>query len=325
MLTERRVESLQNAGLLGVGISVDSLDPEFHDGFRGLPGAWARTMAGIEVCRRTGLAFQIHFSVMQGNVHELPAMIEFCRTVGAKVLNVFFLVCTGRGESLSDITPERYERALGELIDAQAEVEDLIIRARCAPHFKRVAFERNPESRLNRIAGSEGDGCLAGTHYCRITPNGDVTACPYIPTAVGNVREHSFAELWATADDFQRLRHPTLGGTCGACEFRKLCGGCRARAIAAGHDLLDEDPWCGYTPQGGPVIEPLTEVGAHVTWSESAQRRLERIPAMLRPMVKKRAEAYVAELGEAAVTADHLAVLSARRFGGKPPFARRRS
>ena len=70
-------------------------------------------------------------------------MIDFASNVGAHVLNVFFLICTGRGESMSDITPERYERVLEELVDARNNT-DLIVRARCAPHFKRVAYQRDP-------------------------------------------------------------------------------------------------------------------------------------------------------------------------------------
>jgi radical SAM protein with 4Fe4S-binding SPASM domain len=324
MLTDQRTQSLKEAGVLGLGISVDSLDPDLHDRFRGMSGAWAKTMAGIDACKRHGLTFQIHFSITKDNSHELSGMISFALASGAKVLNIFFLVCTGRGESVSDISPERYEEVLNELIDAQKCHPDLIIRPRCAPHFKRIAYQRDPESPLNRISGQEGDGCIAGTHYCRITPKGGITACPYIPTEAGNIRKQSFTEVWSEAAELQRFRKPALKGACGECEFRKLCGGCRARPLGMGGDLMDTDPWCGYSPQGQAVIEPLQSLSDQISWSDEATTRLNRIPSMLRRMVKKRAEAYVAELGESQVTPEHLAVLSARRFGkGRPkkPFA----
>ena len=323
MLTDQRTRSLKEAGVLGLGISVDSLDPGIHDRFRGMAGAWSKTMAGIDACKRHGLTFQIHFSITKDNSDELADMISFAQASGAKVLNVFFLVCTGRGESVSNITPRRYEEVLDELIDAQKCHPDLIIRPRCAPHFKRIAHQRNPESPLNRISGQEGDGCIAGTHYCRITPTGGVTACPYIPIEAGNIRQQSFDEIWQSAANFQRFREPVLQGACGVCEYRKLCGGCRARPLGMGNDLMDADPWCDYVPEGGAVIEPLRSLSAEIGWSPEAEIRLERIPSMLRRMVRKRAEAYVAELGEGEVTPEHLAVLSARRFGkGRPkkPF-----
>ena len=320
LLSKRRVRSLREAGALGVGISVDSLDSDYHDRFRGMPGAWGKTMAGIENCRLDGLDFQIHFSIGDANAHELPAMIAFCRATGARVLNVFFLVCTGRGEAISDISPQRYEEVLRELVESQARYPDLIIRARCAPHYKRVAFQCNPDSPLNRISGRDGDGCIAGIHYCRITPEGGVTACPYIADEQGSIRERAFLDIWENSADFQRLRAPKLRGNCGICEYRQLCGGCRARPVALGNDLMDADPICAYAPGAGPTIVPLSSLeNRHVHWSTEAQQRLSRIPAFVRKLVKKRAEAYVAELGEELVTPAHLSTLSARRFGNGGP------
>lgn len=320
MLTERRVRSLKHSGLLGVGISVDSLDADKHDAFRGRSGAWEKTMAGIDQCRRQQLSFQIHFSVTEDNADELAAVIDFASSSGARILNVFFLVCTGRGSTFTDIKAARYEQLLIELIEAQKNNPDLIIRPRCAPYFKRVAFQQDPDSLLNRISGNEGDGCIAGTHYCRITPEGGMTACPYIEDEVGSIRRQSFVEMWNHADYFLRLRQPKMNGACGECEYQKLCGGCRARPVAAGGDLMDADPWCTYIPRGGVIIEPLVDTASFgIHWTSQAENRLSRVPLFLRKMIRKRAEAYVAELGEEEVTTDHLDVLSARRFGSNMP------
>lgn len=320
LLTEKRISSLKQAGVLGVGISVDSLDPAYHDSFRGRTGAWSRTMQGIENCRRLGLDFQIHFSITEDNAHELAAMIDFSRESGARVLNIFFLICIGRGETVTDITPARYEQVLAEIIEAQQQVTDLIIRPRCAPHYKRLAHQRDPDSPINRISGREADACIAGIHYCRITPQGGVTACPYIPNEVGNIREQDFVDVWQSAPDFIRLRNPVLKGKCGLCEYQQLCGGCRARPVAFGQDLMDEDPLCAYVPQNGDVIRPLYETEyKNINWSAEAERRLSRIPSFLRRMIKKRAEAYVMGLGEQQVTPEHMAALAAKRFGNSRP------
>lgn len=324
LLTEQRVKSLKQSGVLGVGISLDSLDPDFHDTFRGKKGSWSKTINGIENCRKLGLDFQIHFSISEGNANELQAMIDFSRSSGARVLNVFFLVCTGRGEAVTDITPSHYEKILNELITAQQRYTDIIIRARCAPHFKRVAWQRDPGSELNRISGQEADGCIAATHYCRITPEGGVTACPYISDEAGNIRQQNFSEIWNSAAEFELLRNPVLTGTCGRCEFRKICGGCRARPLANGQGLLDEDPICMYIPQSDDVIQPAKESDYNdINWSQEAEQRLSRIPSFIRRLVKKRAEAYVFELGEKMVTPEHLSVLAAKRFGhSRPHFPR---
>ncbi|WP_275099050.1 radical SAM/SPASM domain-containing protein [Sedimenticola hydrogenitrophicus] len=346
LLNESRVVSLKRAGVMGIGISLDSLEPDSHDRFRGCNGSWEKTLAGMDFCRRHQLPFQVHFSVTDRNAHEVRSMIDFTRAAGAHVLNIFFLVCTGRGESMSDISPARYEAVLNELVEAQANTPELLIRARCAPHFKRVAYERDPDSPLTRAQGYEGGGCLAGIHYCRITPEGAVTACPYIPDEQGNIRQESFWRIWDHAPQMQSLRQPTLTGKCGKCEYRKLCGGCRARPLGIaraaepialpsdateyhlltterlghGEALMRADPWCGHYPTGKPLIEPLNESGpTTISWSPEAEQRLARVPGFLRKMVRKRAEAHAVEQGESQVTVAHMSALAAKRFGDNMP------
>ena len=319
LLSERRILSLQTAGALGVGISIDSLDAQKHDKFRGQPGGWAKTMAAIDSCRKHAFGFQIHFSVHAANAHELEDMAAFSAACGARVLNIFFLICTGRGDTVTDLTPVQYEQTLQAIIELQEQYNELIIRPRCAPYFKRIAHQRRPDSPLNRISGSEGDGCIAGISYCRVTPEGGVTACPYIENEVGNIRRQTFSDIWQSSPDFARLRQPELQGKCGQCEYQKLCGGCRARPVAAGDDLMDSDTYCSYLPQGGQTIEPLGDNNSIINWTPEATQRLQRVPRFLRKMVRKRTEAYVMELGEADITADHMQALAARRFGSSGP------
>jgi radical SAM protein with 4Fe4S-binding SPASM domain len=320
MLDDKRVAALMDAGARAVGISLDSLDPAYHDNFRGLPGAWEKTLAGIDACRRAGLMFQIHFSVTDDNAHQFDGMIDFARSVGAAVLNVFFLVCTGRGERFTNVSTEVYERVLRRVTEAAAEEDSLLVRARCAPHFKRMAMELDSSLPVTAAHGYEAGGCLAGTRYCRVTPEGEVTPCPYMELSVGSLRENGFAELWHDAPVFKELRAPALEGRCGACEYAKLCGGCRARPLARSGNLMGEDFLCGYQPGGGAVIEPLPDPGETVAWSAGASERLQRVPAFVRRFVRQRAEAFAREQGESVVTAEHLHTLARRRFGaGGPP------
>jgi len=325
LLTERRVISLKKAGVMGIGISVDSLDAQSHDDFRGKPGSWKKTMAGIEHCRKHALDFQIHFSITDNNHHEIEDIVSFAQASGARVVNFFFIICTGRAESVSNISTVNYDASLKKIIQCQQLHRDLIIRPRCAPQFKRVAWQLDPDSKLNRISGMDGDGCIAGRHYCRITPEGDVTACPYIEQGVGNIRDQTFQAIWQTAPDFLALRNPELKGKCGRCEFQKLCGGCRARPVAIGKQLMDEDDSCFYQPQSSQVIEPIVDFGNHqLTWSKDASQKLSRIPGFIRDMVKKRTESYVVDLGESLITVEHMQQLSAKRFGNSPPWQRPR-
>ena len=129
---------------------------------------------------------------------------------------------------------------------------------------------------------------MAGTEYCRIMPEGDVTPCPYMTVVAGNVREQSFTEIWNHSEVFQNLRDLNqLKGRCGDCEFNELCGGCRCRAYAAYDDYLQEDPACTYLPIGEKIEFPS------ILWSEEAHNRLQRIPiTFIRNKVKKGVETY---------------------------------
>jgi AdoMet-dependent heme synthase len=334
LLRDPEARLMRDRGILGASISLDSTERAKHDAFRHLPGAWDGAIRATRVLGDAGLDFSLHMSVTDWNVHEIPAMIHLAGELGAKVLNLFFLVRTGRGRDLTDIDAAAYERILTYLARVQgrqaaptnagpgrfedpwsspvAATSDLLIRAKCAPHFRRVLYELNPSSPLlrNYAHGS----CPAGKYYCRITPEADVTPCPYMPVAAGNLRRVSFGEIWRGARVLNELREPRLGGRCGACEFSKICGGCRCRAYATSGDYLAEDPACAYQPgaHGGHVIELPAEqtfglaATPELAWEPTARARLEAIPSFARGMVTRAVEAYARRQGRAVVTPELL-------------------
>jgi radical SAM protein with 4Fe4S-binding SPASM domain len=353
LLREREAKLMREHRVLGASISLDSTDPRKHDAFRRLPNAWEGAVRATRVLTDEGLDFSLHMSVTDWNVEEVPAMIDLARELGAKVLNFFFLVRTGRGRDLTDIDAAAYERILHYLAKVQGvgsgppsfvqrmlgrvtatpqpadtfedpwstpvgRADGLLIRAKCAPHFRRILWQLNPSSPLlkNYAHGS----CPAGKYYCRITPEGDVTPCPYMPVAAGSLRDQSFADLWRSASVFGDLRDPALGGRCGRCEFSKVCGGCRCRAYATYGDYLAEDPACGYEPgaHGGAPIDLPAEitfglsVEPELSWEPAARERLQAIPSFARGMVVKAVEAYARGRGETVITPALLADVRAK-------------
>ncbi len=328
LLTSDRIASLQQAGVAGIGLSLDSLNPQQHDAFRGRKGAWLKTMGAIDACAAAGMLFQIHFSVIDETADEIDDMVAFARDAGALVLNVFFMVCTGRGEKFSNISAQKYEHVLTRVAHAARKEKRLMVRAKCAPHFKRIAIEIDPDWPITAAHGYDAGGCIAATRYARITPNGTVTPCPFMETAVGSVRESSFAEIWTTSPELQALRAPELEGRCSACEYQKLCGGCRARPLAASGNSMGEDFLCTYQPQGGAVITPLDpQKKGGMRWDADARAHLKRVPGFVRRMVRGRAEAYVRGEGRNIVTKQDLEYLKRRRFGenGPPVMVRKPS
>ena len=291
-------KELKASGLQGVGISLDNLYPEAHDKFRGVPGAWEKTLAAIRACRACGLHVQLHTTVTHQNVDQIEDFVKFAKNEGVSILNFFFLVCTGRGQVMSDISPEQYENVLVRIAELQRYTKSLMIQARCAPHFKRILYQHDPQSQFTRAQGYDGGGCPAATHYCRIDPQGNVTPCPYMENVAGNIRDSAFWKIWDESSLFQDFRNPILKGRCGSCEFRNLCGGCRARAQERYEDLLAEDPSCTWQPTEELMSEsvpisadlPSGEIDSSVEWTPEAQKRLKRIPIFLRGMIRKRLE-----------------------------------
>jgi len=325
LLRPDRIRELQEAGVAGIGISVDSLTPQIHDEFRGKKGAWTKTMQGIDACVEAGMPFQIHFSATDETADEIDDMVDFARDAGAMVLNVFFMVCTGRGEKYSGISSEKYDLVLRRVAKAAKNEPRLMVRAKCAPHFKRIAIEMDPAWAITAAHGYDAGGCIAATRYARITPNGDVTPCPFMENPAGSVKTQSFAEIWHDAPVLNELRAPKLEGRCGVCEFQILCGGCRARPLAMTGNMMGEDTLCTYHPQGGAVITPMAPTSSAMCWSDDAETHLARIPGFVRRMVRRRAEDYVRGEGRSEVTKDDLTLLAKRRFGdaGPPAFVKR--
>ena len=307
LLDAAHAESLRDAGAAGVGISLDSSQPQFHDRLRGAPGAWAAARRGMAAAREAGLAIVVQSTVFEENRHDLSALADIAEQAGAMAFNVFFLVCTGRGVTQTDVTSASYEETLREIALLQDKHPGLKIRARCAPYMRRVQ---------DLHAGESGEGyadwssaCLAGRRYFRITPQGRVTPCPYIPAVVGDLRTQPLQQIWNEHPMLLSLRDELPGGKCGVCDFRYSCGGCRARALAQHGDLLAEDSKCGYTRplDHQPEALPVVAERRRVDWEPDAQARLHRIPAFIRDRVKTLLEGSAMNEGVDRITVDFLA------------------
>ncbi len=253
LLTPETVVRLKEAGTAVVGISLDSIDHEKHDHFRGVTGSWQAALDGATNCRAAGLPFQLHTTVFPWNYQEIEALNDMAAGIGARGHHVFFFVPTGRGRGHEEtIEPKLSEDLLVRLLERQARLP-MEIKPTCAPQFVRVARQRQLPTRFQR-------GCLAGISYCIIGPQGDVYPCPYMDLKIDNVRRQPFDEIWQHNEVFQKLRTEQYGGYCGICAYRGLCGGCRARSYAeTGGDFMGEDPLCLYKDEQEQKIRPLAE------------------------------------------------------------------
>jgi radical SAM protein with 4Fe4S-binding SPASM domain len=210
--------------------------------------------------QENGVLVQVNTTVTQKNYDQIDDIMSLAENMGVENFHLFFLVPTGRGVKIADISPVKYENMIKTTF-ARVAKHKLNVRPSCAPQFMRIVKDMGLDmSRWIR-------GCLAGLYCCRIYPNGDITPCPYLPIKLSNIREKSFKEIWFNSDMYKTLRNfDALKGKCGVCEYRVVCGGCRARAYGLSSDFIDycgdlrepaelkgdyltEDPWCVYQPK----------------------------------------------------------------------------
>jgi radical SAM protein with 4Fe4S-binding SPASM domain len=258
LLTPETCAAIREAGVKRVSFSIHFPDAQRSDLFAGAPGFFGAALGGLANLRAAGVPFQLHTSVMRSTAPGLPALYRLAERIGAAAWELFFLVPTGRASLLAgeELPAGEQESVLGWLYALQ-RTAPFPVKQICAPHFRRVEVQRAKERgerrspRLTKRLSVLSRGCLAGNGFCFVSHVGDVCGCGFLPLAVGNVRDWSFTELYGEAPLFRALRDPRrLGGACGGCEFRIVCGGCRARAYATTGDPLAEEPDCVWTPGG---------------------------------------------------------------------------
>jgi radical SAM protein with 4Fe4S-binding SPASM domain len=308
LLTDERIAALKDAGVKGVAVSIDSLAPRYHDNFRHGAGSLAATTGALERLRGHRLDFIVQTTITRGNRAELGQLVAWAAEQGAVSFNLYFLVATGRGARMSDLSPDEYESALAELVGYQREyLGRMMVRAKCAPQYMRHVHHAAPDSPILNY----GTRCPCGTQYCRITPDGKLTPCPYLPEVAGDLKTQAFGDVWRDAPLFTQLRGGSLGGKCGQCEYRSLCGGCRARAFALEGDVMAADPSCTYEPTAGAAVieraRPVTygmQVPPTMRWTPDAKARVDRIPSFVRGVVVKRLEDFARDRGIHEITLD---------------------
>jgi len=233
-------------------------------------GSYDRTIRGLESAREIGLSLQIGTTVTKHNLADLPALSELIAGFGALMWNIFFLVPTGRGKIEDMITPQQHEETFHWMYELSKEAP-FDVRTTAAQHYRRVVIERTRaelgdsgaiRQALNGAGysyqdglGRPAQGVNDGKGFCFISHLGDVCPSGFLQIPAGNVRETAISEIYRHSRLFRELRDPSLlKGRCGRCEYRRVCGGSRARAYTLMGDYLAEEPCCVYEPKGSEVL-----------------------------------------------------------------------
>ncbi|MEE8200922.1 MAG: radical SAM protein [Candidatus Acidoferrales bacterium] len=261
MLTKDVCQRLVEVGVKYVEVSLDSIDPDEHDSFRGLRGAWKRSTQGIRnIAATPGLRAGVATCFTRQNVHTADDMINLAKDLGCTSFVHFNFIPVGRGKEIAqyDLTPAQRENLLRTLNRFLQEGEISIMST--APQFGRACIVYGSEEGLmatghagsgrgkeTKVLAKYIGGCGAGRCYCSIQPNGRVNPCVYIPShEVGDLRKSHFLDIWNNSLFDLLSDRDDRGDHCGICDYRHYCGGCRARAVSYLGDIQAGDPGCVY-------------------------------------------------------------------------------
>lgn len=258
-LTRERVQSLHDAGVHQMALSVDAESAEKHDAFRGVPGTFDKVIEAAGWIRESGLNLQANTVFGSWNWQDFYAIAKLVQDLGVVFWEVFFLVPTGRGSDLQSCTPEQFEILFGKLHQL-ARTAQFVIKVTEGQHLRRYVAQQSSEDPMAAKAKARmmlsGRPVNAGHGFCFVDHLGNVCPSGFLPLPCGNVRQRSVTDIYRNHIVFQQLRDFTLlKGKCGECEFRDQCsGGSRARAFALEGDYLAAEPFCIHQPEKHPAL-----------------------------------------------------------------------
>jgi radical SAM protein len=277
LLTREVLVRLKEAGLARLAVSLDGAKAETHDMFRGMTGSYARTLNAIQWANEIGLPVQVNTTFSRRNIDQIDAIVELMESLRITLWSVFFLVPTGRGRLNDLLSADEFEQIFAK-IHHLSMTASFDIKTTEAQHYRRFLIQQktsaiagSPERVLHeKIVDSIGRaprGLNDGKGFLFISHTGDVYPSGFLPVSGGNVRKEALASIYRESPLFRKLRDTSnLEGKCGACEFKNICGGSRARAYALTGNPHGEEPCCSYIPRHyfQNKVELKKAVGLHV-------------------------------------------------------------
>ncbi len=194
-LNQETVDRLKEAGLNGLFISIDDVDPEVHDKLRKWPGAYKAAFEGAMRLKRAGMLAGISTYATREKLQDgsLEALLQKAEDMGLNEVVVFDPMPAGKfRDKLDDIllTPQDRDEVRG--------LADKFIKRDNGMGVVAQSFINSPL----------GAGCFGGYYQFYLTPYGDVNPCDFNPISLGNVREKRLLKVWddVTSDPEYKVR-----------------------------------------------------------------------------------------------------------------------
>lgn len=238
-VTEAVAEQISGSTLQDVAVSVDGIR-ETHDQFRGLSGAYEKTVQGIKNLVKCKVPVTISAVISKYNIHQLGEIIDLAVELGAAKFAANDLQPIGRGQALREkcLSQEDFDR-LGEIVDERREhygKQIKLVWIGVGNSVKQADHERGP------LLLSK---CGAGLSELTVGSDGTVRGCPFLQPTTENIREKDLETIWFTSPQVKVYQERTqLKGKCGKCQIKFSCSGCRARAESFLNDVMGPDLRC---------------------------------------------------------------------------------
>jgi len=272
LLNREAVQYLRQLGVDSIELSLDSVDAASHDRFRGLDGAFEKTLNAIQLCSEAGIFTTVATTATKLNFAQSEELVSLAKSRGAQRVVFFDLIPAGRGRDIQELGLSRNEHIqLMAMVKKECSKNDIEVFTELPQYVvysstgdgdsisgdaqRAFSVERFTLSSFFDCAGQENvyrkfapylGGCPAGRLYCNIQPNGDVTPCMFMPgyPVAGNLKEQSLLDIW-NSPTFQALQdRSSFDGKCRDCRFTLVCGGCRAKAASYEGNYLASDRTC---------------------------------------------------------------------------------
>lgn len=269
-------KKLKGIGVGYVQISIDGLK-DIHEQIRG-KNTFEKAISAIQHCLNEGLYTCIGTTITNLNVHQIYELVDLAKSLKVQKFEIVDFVPSGKAslQAHTTLTPLQIEKFSVIVCDIwQNLIEEgypmtlsyknpIFVRILSqrfpkvvfAPFFKGIFSKEalsyfNFSERLQSGVFSKQSpfspfitGCECGVFTMHIKANGEVTPCPLNPASLGNVKEQHIQKIWLESPILKQYRNLKFEGQCGKCNYKSICGGCRAKAFISTGSSLTSDPTC---------------------------------------------------------------------------------
>ena len=207
---------LVSAGLDHVQITVESDDADIHDAMVGVKGAHKQTIQGLKNVLESPLYVMTNTTMLQDNVHTIPATLEFLAEIGVPTVGLNALIYSGRGENVGTGLPESELEPLLEIAKLKTDMHGQ----------KLVWYTPTQYCNFDPLKLDLGiKGCSAALYNMCVEPDGAVLPCQSYYTPVGNILNDNWDSIWNHKLSVQLRERQNLPEKCGGCDLLQECGG----------------------------------------------------------------------------------------------------